>query len=154
MFLDLICALRFLTSKKKSLDLSILVCTISRQTSVKSIVDLYKRKREEDFDLFLNLYWFRTKLEWILSRSSPHLFRWKMECRLEIDCHKHICYVIYDTLITLGFVFVKNKPDRIDLMSWKPLPEFVKARVLLTSLLTFSSLKQRKAHIIINDYII
>ena len=54
--LDLICALRFLTSKKKSLDLSILVCTISRQTSVISIVDLYKRKQVADFDLFLSLY--------------------------------------------------------------------------------------------------
>ena len=27
-----------------------------RQTSVKSIVDLYKRKQEVDFDLFLSLY--------------------------------------------------------------------------------------------------
>jgi len=58
MFLDLICALRFLTSKNKSLELSIFVCTIfrSRQTSVKSIVDLYKQKQVVDFDLFLSLY--------------------------------------------------------------------------------------------------
>ena len=113
----------------------------------------------------LRLSWCHTKLGSTLSRSSPHRFRWKQIVEIfdvsgKVKIDKQINFVafwvnwlqssvvpLWDAFPwNLGFLDNLNQneksPDRVNLVSREPLPEFMKAGILLTRFLIFSHLKR------------
>ena len=118
----------------------------------------------------LRLSWSHTKLGSTLSLSSPHRFRWKQIVEIfdvsgKVKIDKQINFVAFwvnwlqSSVVPLwetrgikrrqkplGFLVNLNQneksPDRVNLVSREPLPEFMKAGILLARFLIFSHLKR------------